>query len=223
MTEIKRISLQMPFKLGSVNCYLIENDANYILIDTGSSNQQTELERELESAGCKPSNLKLIILTHGDFDHTGNAAYLRDNFDVKIAMHKDDTEMAEHGNMFFNRKQPNILLRKIIPVFLGFDQDKRFKPDLYTEDGNDLSAYGFDAKILSIPGHSKGSIGILMSNGDLFCGDLLENLDKPVLGSIMDDLVTANASVEMLKGLGINTVYPGHGTPFLMEEFIKSN
>ena len=223
MIQIKPISLLMPFKLGNVNCYLIEDNANFILIDTGSSNQRTELEKELEDAGCTPSNLKLIILTHGDFDHTGNAAYLRQKFDVQIAMHKDDSEMAEYGNMFFNRKQPNILLRKIIPVFLGFGKDKRFKPDLYIEDGDDLSVYGFDAKILSIPGHSKGSIGILMANGDVFCGDLLENLEKPILGSIMDDLVTANANVEMLKKLGINTVYPGHGTPFLMEEFIKSN
>ncbi|RLI67201.1 hypothetical protein DRO91_10540, partial [Candidatus Heimdallarchaeota archaeon] len=31
------------------------------------------LERELEKAGCKPGDLKLVVLTHGDFDHTGNA------------------------------------------------------------------------------------------------------------------------------------------------------
>ena len=60
-----------------------------------------------------------------------------------------------------------------------------------------------------------------MSNGDLFCGDLLENLTNPTFGSIMDDLVVANVSVEMLKELEINIVYPGHGAPFLMEEFIN--
>ena len=223
LTETKRINLLMPFKLGSVNCYLIENDSNYILIDTGSSNRRAELEQELENAGCKPGNLKLIILTHGDFDHTGNAAYLRQKFGAQVAMHQDDSEMAEFGNMFFNRKQPNILIRKIIPAFSGFGKKERFKPGLFVDDGDDLSAYGFDAKILSIPGHSKGSIGILMANDDLFCGDLLENLDKPTLGSIMDDMVAAKTSVEVLKGHGINTVYPGHGVPFLMGEFSKSN
>jgi len=86
--------------LGSVNCYLVESGTGHILIDTGSSNMRSDLERELESAGCKPGNLRLIVLTHGDFDHIGNAAFLKKKFGTKIAMHKDDSGMAEHGNMF---------------------------------------------------------------------------------------------------------------------------
>jgi len=108
-------------------------------------------------------------------------------------------------------------------LLFGFGKPERFKPDLYVEDGYDFSGSGFDAKVLHLPGHSKGSIGILTAGGDLFCGDLLENKDKPVLNSIMDDLATANASVEKLKSLKINTVYPGHGKPFPMGLFIKNN
>jgi len=74
MRKIVTISLSLPYRLGTVNCHLIETDTGYILIDTGCSNKRTELEKELESAGCKPDNLKLIVLTHGDFDHTCNAA-----------------------------------------------------------------------------------------------------------------------------------------------------
>ena len=220
--EIKTISLLLPFKLGSVNCYLIETKTGYILIDTGSSNKRTDLEKELESAGCQPSNLKLIVLTHGDFDHTGNAAYLRKKFGTKIAIHHDDSGMVERGNMFWNRKKSNFLIRVLAPILSGFGKSERFKPDLYIEDGDELSEYGFDAKVLYVPGHSKGSIGILTSGGDLFCGDLLENIDKPALNSIMDDTATANASIEKLKSLRINTVYPGHGKPFPMEVFTKN-
>ena len=111
----------------------------------------------------------------------------------------------------------------IAPILFGFGKSERFKPDLYIEDGDDLSEYGFDAKVLHIPGHSKGSIGILTSGSDLFCGDLLENTDKPALNSIIDDMTAANASVEKLKKLRINTVYPGHGKPFPVELFIKKN
>jgi len=221
--EIKTTSLPLPYKLGSVNCYLVETDTGCILIDTGGSNKRAELEKELESAGCKPGNLKLIVLTHGDFDHAGNAAYLRKKFGTKIAMHDDDSGMVERGDMFWNRKKTNILIRIMVPIFFGFGKSERFKPDLTIEDGYNLSEYGFDAQVLHIPGHSKGSIGILTASGDLFCGDLLENTDKPVLNSIMDDLAAANASVEKLKSLEINTVYPGHGKPFPMELFIKNN
>jgi hydroxyacylglutathione hydrolase len=222
LQEIKPIRLSLPFKLGSVNCYLVETDTGYILIDTGGTNSRAELERELESAGCKPGNLKLIVITHGDFDHTGNVAYLCKRFDAKIAMHHDDSGMLERGDMFWNRKKGNKLIRMMAPILFKFGQSERRTPDLYVEDGYDLSEYGFDAQVLHIPGHSKGSIGILTAGGDLFCGDLFDNTKKPVLNSIMDDLAAANASVERLSGLEINTVYPGHGGPFLMESFVEN-
>lgn len=208
---IKTISLLLPYKLGSVNCYLIETYTGYILIDTGGSNKRSDLEKELESAGCKPGYLKLIVLTHGDFDHTGNAAYLRKKFGTKIAMHNGDLGMAERGDMFWNRKKGNILLGMMARILFGFGKSERFKPDLYIEDGDDLSEYGFDAKALHIPRHSKGSIRILTADGNLFCGDPLENKAKPVLNSILYDLTEANASVDKLKSLKIDTVYPGQG------------
>ena len=111
----------------------------------------------------------------------------------------------------------------LLPVLSGFGKSERCTPDLYIEDGYDLSEYGFEAQVLSIPGHSKGSIGILTAGGDLFCGDLLENMDKPALSSIMDDLTAANTSIEKLKGFAILTVYPGHGEPFPMEQFMANH
>ena len=221
--EIKTINLLLPYRLGSVNCYLIKTNTGYILIDTGCTRKRTDLVKELESAGCKPGNLQVIVLTHGDFDHSGNAAYLRKKFGARIAMHHDDSAMVEGGNMFWNRSKSNILIRMIAPILFRFGKSERFKPDSYIEDGEDLSENGFDARVLHIPGHSKGSIGILTSSGDLFCGDLLANVDKPEVWSIIDDSVAAHASVEKLKRLQINTVYPGHGQPFPMELFMKTH
>lgn len=219
MTLIHTIRVSMPYKMGSVNCYLLESKSNFLLIDTGSSNQRIKLEQELIKAGCTPLNLKLIVLTHGDFDHIGNAAYLRQKFNIPITLHKDDLKMAEDGDMFFNRKQPNYIVRKLIPLLAKFGDDERFTPNFYIEDGYDFSDHGFQAKAISIPGHSKGSIGILTTDGDFFCGDLFENQKKPSLNSIMDDLDAANVSVEKLKTENIGTVYPGHGKPFLFQQF----
>jgi glyoxylase-like metal-dependent hydrolase (beta-lactamase superfamily II) len=218
-SEIKSITLHY---LIDVNCYLVKTGDSYILIDTGFSTKRTGLEKELESAGVRPGNLKLIVLTHGDFDHTGNAAYLRKKFGTEIAMHDGDSGMVERGDMFWNRKKSNILLGMIAPILFGFGKSERFIPDLYIEDGYNLSGYGFDAKVLHIPGHSKGSIGILTAGGDLFCGDLIMNEDKPGLNSNMDDSTAANSSIEKLKSLKINTVYTGHGKPFHWEQFLKN-
>lgn len=220
--EIETISVPLPYRLGSVNCYLIKTDIGYVLIDTGCTNRRAYLVKELERAGCKPGNLQLIILTHGDFDHSGNAAYLRKMFGARILMHRDDSGMVERGNMYWNRTKSNILIKMIAPVFFRFGRSERFKPDSYVEDGEDLSENGFDARVLHIPGHSKGSIGILTRGGELFCGDLLENKHKPKLNSLMDDLATATASVEKLSNSGIRTIYPGHGEPFTMDLFKKA-
>jgi len=218
--EIKSITTHFVFNT-FVNCYLIRTGDSYILIDTGNPKKRGAIEKELESSGCRPGNLKLIVLTHGDFDHTGNAAYLREKFGTKIAMHYGDSGMVERGDMFWNRKKPNIFIRIIFDLLFKLSKSDRFKPDFYIEDGYDLSGYGFDAKVLHIPGHSKGSIGILTADGNLFCGDLLANIDKPGLWSIIDDSAEANASVEKLKSSKINTVYPGHGKPFPMSSFTK--
>jgi hydroxyacylglutathione hydrolase len=221
MQEIKAITMPLPYRLGTVNCYLVATDTGFVLIDTGSSNRRTELESELTHAGCKPGNLKLIVLTHGDFDHTGNAAYLREKFGAEIAMHKDDCGMAERGDMFWNRSSGNALFSLIAPILFRFPKSNRFRPDFYVEEGDGFSEYGFDAQVLSIPGHSKGSIGILTAGGDLFCGDLLENSKKPATNSIMDDSAACDASVEKLQGFEINTVYPGHGDPFRIDSFLS--
>jgi hydroxyacylglutathione hydrolase len=218
--EIKTISF------GGVNCYLLINDIGLVLIDTGFSKNRVDVERELENAGCTPETLKLILLTHGDFDHSRNAAYLREKYNVKIAMHIDDEGMVEKGDLFYNRNA-NFLMRmmgKIMLFFLrgGLKKDERFTPDLHIDDGYNLSEFGLDATVLYVPGHSKGSIGILTSTGDLFCGDLLENTKKPSKNSLIADKKAFNESIEKLKGLKISTVYPGHGEPFPMEQFITN-
>ena len=214
---ITTITLALPYRLGTVNCYLVEADSGFVLIDTGGANMRDQLDEELAGAGCQPGSLRLIALTHGDFDHTGNCAYLRAKFDAPVGMHRDDAGMAERGDMFWNRESSNVLVRMIAPPLFGFARSSRFEPDLYLEDGADLTEYGLDAQVLSIPGHSKGSVGILTAGGDLFCGDLLENRDGPALNSIMDDPLTAGESVDRLRRLEIDTVYPGHGEPFPLD------
>jgi hydroxyacylglutathione hydrolase len=215
-------TITTPFILNSsINCYLVKTSNGFILIDTGRNNKRKTIEKELENSNCHPGNLRLIVLTHGDFDHSGNASYLRKKFGSKIAMHRDDSGMVEHGNMLWNRRKQNILTRSVFRLFFRLGKSDRFKPDLYVDDGYDFSEYGFDARVLEIPGHSKGSVGILTASGELFCGDLLSNVGKPDIGSIIDDSDAAHASIEKLKSLQIDTVYPGHGQPFPMKLFVE--
>lgn len=219
-TELRRIVLPLPMGMGKVNAYLLQTGSGFVLIDTGGAGSRKALMQELERAGCAPGSLRLIVLTHGDFDHTGSAAWLRQTLGAQIAMHPGDAGMAERGDMFDNRARPNALIRALVPLFTGFGKAERFTPDLLLGEGDDLSAYGLDARVLSIPGHSKGSIGVLTAAGELFCGDLLENMKGPALNSLIDDIDAARASLARLRTLNIGLVYPGHGEPFGLDEVV---
>lgn len=223
--EIIPIELKLPFRTGSVNCYLVKTNTGFVLIDTGGPGNASELESRMDEYGCKADNLHLILLTHGDFDHSGNAAYLRKKFNTKIAMHPEDSPMVERGDMFLTRKKGNFIQSWIVKTMFGFGKSQRFTPDLEITDDFDLTEYGLKAEIFHIPGHSKGSIGILTAEGALICGDLFESTggsDSPKLNSLTDNLDAANQSVDKLKKLKIDTVYPGHGQPFAMDTFLAT-
>jgi hydroxyacylglutathione hydrolase len=210
--------------LGGVNCYLVKTEAGFILIDTGFATKQASLEKELERAGCQPGNLPLVILTHGDSDHADNAAFLQKQFGARIGMHADEAGMVEQGNMSWNRKaRPD----KISPVFrmmMGvmsfFVRERKFEtftPDIFLDENQSLDEYDFEARVYRLPGHSKGSLGILTAAGDLFCGDLLYNLWGKPKCLYIDDSAAFQASLKKLKQLNVKNIYPGHGKPFASE------
>jgi hydroxyacylglutathione hydrolase len=233
--EIIRIDLK------GVNCYLGKEGDSFILFDTGGHTVMDKiftdkceiLGSELERLGCKPGNLKLVILTHGDIDHVANALFIREKYQAKIAMHAKDLPLVEnltiekmmrsfkYRSITFKivfkimKKQIKKVLIKILADF------KTFKPDILIDEGDSLSEYGFDAKILYIPGHTEGSIGILTANGDLIAGDIFMNYKKPDIAPNAYDFKILTGSVNKLKALNINTIYPGHGLPFRMNDFLK--
>jgi glyoxylase-like metal-dependent hydrolase (beta-lactamase superfamily II) len=215
--EIERISL------GFVNAYLMHTDTGLVLVDTGVPSSRGNLESALEKAGCKPGTLKLIIATHGDIDHSGNCAHLREKYGAQIAMHRGDSEMVETGAMNRRRKVRS-LARKIRFMIMGLSggykrmlaQFRCFTPDVLLEDGQSLQEFGLDATVLHLPGHTPGSLGILTAGKDLIAGDTLANQGKPREAAIVADEDALKATMARLRGLEIATVYPGHGEPFAM-------
>ena len=226
--EIIRLDLQ------GVNCYLGKTDEGFILFDTGGhltvdktfSNRREALEKELERAGCKPGNLRLVVLTHGDNDHTANAAHIRDKYNVKIAMHPGDRELVENPDLEMLMKSFHYksLIYKIVFLLMKKTITKvtlrtlndfcKFKPDILLGEGDNLAQYGFEAKVLHLPGHTAGSIGILTKEGDLIVGDTFVNAKSPDTAPNADDFKVLEASADRLRKLAVKTVYPGHGEPF---------
>ncbi len=221
--HITPLRLPLPLKLSHVNAYLINTGQGFYLVDSGMSNARQQLDSSLEHLCTHPGELRLILLTHGDFDHTGNAAYLRGKFGARIAMHQADAGMLEHGDMFWNRKIKSPLFKLLIPLLVRFGRQNRCTPDLLLEDGASLAELGLDASVLNTPGHSSGSLCFLTGEGQLFCGDLFTSArGTPMLNPMMYDKPAGQASLERLKKLPVKMVYPGHGRPFAWKELLES-
>lgn len=207
-------------------CYLIKTLKGYILIDTGFPNKRDQIEKELLAKGCRPGDLKLIILTHGDPDHAGNALYLHRRYGAPVALHKADLEMVEKGRLLANRRgNPFIHLFAALFALTPLDMHRRdfFTPELNLEEGQDLSDFGYPAQIIHLPGHTAGSIGVLSRQGDLFSGDFLMNdKGRPVYSTFYADRGQVKAGFEKLKKFSIRNVYPGHGRPFSWDLLLQN-
>ena len=214
---------------GGVNCYLIKVKNGSILIDTGYAKYREIIDTALTEAGC--DDLRLILLTHGDFDHVGNSTYLRERYGCRIAMHSDDVGMVERGDMFWNREicRAKRAIGKLFTLVMRIrlDEEDMFSPDILLKDGQSLREFGLDATVYHLPGHSKGSIGLLTADGDFFCGDLFTNVSTPKRSDLLSNQDDYSKSLQCIQGLDIRAVYPGHGSPFdkdaLSQIFLEDN
>lgn len=208
-------------ELGWVNAYLVPVPDGFVLVDTGRRATRKRLLATLAAAGCTPANLRLIVLTHGDSDHTGSAAFLHREWHAPLAMHELDVPMLAQGDMLASRPHVTGWRRGVLGGLMnlmGPKGDDRARPDVLLGDGRRLDEWGWAATAYSLPGHSEGSLGIITDGGDFFCGDLLENRSRPSIGSIRDSLEEMRASARRALELGAKTAYPGHGRPFPMSE-----
>lgn len=176
-----------------VNTYIVcaEGSKECVLIDTGGDyNRIVCCCKELKVAP------KAVLLTHGHFDHIGACKdFLDDGLDVYI-------NFADDG---FTK----------CPRLDGFPDVSKFtKPfscTKYVNDGDILNIAGLKIKVITTPGHSKGSVCYLIDDA-LFTGDTLFHMSigrTDFEGGDMGELI---ASVEKkLFVLSDKRVFPGHG------------
>lgn len=206
---------------GMVNAYLLRSGDRFVLVDTLTVNKRAALESALAEAGCSADNLTLIVATHGDPDHIGNAAHLHRTLGAPIAAHSAEAQVSETGDMRAARTEAGGWTRLTLTVMsavFGLPAADRYSPDILLDDGDSLGEFGIDATVVHMAGHSLGSISILTVDGDLICGDLLMNTKVPQATRLVADPVALAASVKRARALGVRTVYPGHGSPFSMSE-----
>ncbi|MFP4533706.1 MAG: MBL fold metallo-hydrolase [Desulfobacterales bacterium] len=210
--------------LGFNNCYIIRgtNPGNAVIVDSGVPNRLRTFLKGLKRIYIAPGSIKLMVLTHGHWDHTGSAQDIKKATGAKAAIHERDKDLLEKP---VKSLPPGVTLWgrifiRIMSLFMPFVKIPPASADI-TLDDNDFSLdqFGVEGKIVSTPGHSPGSVSVLLDSGDAFVGgDLAMNAFPlrltPGLPILAEDMEQVKKSWRLLLERGAKTVYPGHGKPF---------
>lgn len=196
------------------NLYVIKGVNGDILIDTGFIGIKKELKKWLDQF-----NIKLVILTHAHVDHAWNAAYIKKLYNCKIALGKDDIENIDNRNIKAipsNSKHSswtklmNYGMKKFIP--------NHYDVDLKLSNNQVIRKYKLNLKIVSLPGHTKGSIGVVYKDY-LFAGDALVNRKEyPEIAYQNQDNKEAISSYYKIIELAPKVIFVGHDNKITLEE-----
>lgn len=208
--------IQLRLSISSV--YLVKAKTK-ILIDAGSAPDMPALLAGLAEHGVKPEEIGLVVVTHVHSDHAGMAAALQRDYHAKIMVGAGDKERAIAGHND-QLKPIGFTANLIRPMIV--DEIPPFTPDLVVERAPvDLAPYGLDAQVVALPGHTAGSIVVLLADDQAFVGDLLAG---GFLGGVLApgragehyyhaDRRRNRRNIDALIARGVRTYYPGHGGP----------
>lgn len=216
-----------PIHMGFDTIYLVSGEG-VILIDGGDPHKITKFVEGIEKAAIRPEEIRLIVLTHGHWDHIGSVKDISNLTGAKVLLHQGDMHFLDETHPsqppgFTPWGKTIISLLKLYSLFVSIPT---FDVDIVAGDEQiSLVDYGIPGKVIHTPGHSWGSVTVLLDSGEAFVGDLAMNMApmrfSPGLPIFGDDIQIVKNSWRKLLEMGVKTVYPAHGNPFPAEILSK--
>ncbi|MFZ5354356.1 MAG: MBL fold metallo-hydrolase [Bacillota bacterium] len=201
--------------LGMTKAFIIKGIKN-ILVDTGMPGSFDRIMDAMKLSGIEPPEISLIVITHNHLDHVGELYRLKQFTGAEVLIHKSEAEALEKG--ISTDVKPTGFFGKLLLRLVKDQKITGVKADILLEEEMSLKEYGIDGKIIHTPGHTPGSISVILDSGEMIVGDLLsgnriskgKKADKPVFAV---DLAALKATLLKLADLSPKVVYNTHGVP----------
>jgi glyoxylase-like metal-dependent hydrolase (beta-lactamase superfamily II) len=213
-------------RLGLINvaAYLIYRPGEAILVDCGNKGSEEKILKALKDLDLEPEMLKLLILTHVHFDHAGSAQRLKELTACRIMVHQSEEDRLREG---FTPIPAGTRWKAKLLVGLGRTFSRRIgtfpgaEPDLLVKESFDLEEFGFPGKVIHTPGHTHGSMVVLMQAGELIGGDTIFGLEgKQHFPPFAEDLPALLNSWKRIRDMKPAKLYPAHGRSFSYDSFL---
>ena len=129
-----------------LGCYLIVTPEGNILINTGINDSTRPIRENIEKLGFKFQDIKLLLATHGHWDHVGAMAEIKRMTGAKMWMEEHDAPMLESGGSLDYR----------FPEGRGAIYEP-VKVDRRLKDGDKFTFGGIEFTVMHHPGHTLGA------------------------------------------------------------------
>ena len=126
--------------------YLITTPQGHVLVNTGVNDSTASIKAGVESLGFKFSDIKLLLATHGHWDHVGAMAEIKRMTGARMLMHEADADLLESGGSTDYR----------FPDGRGMIYEP-VKVDQRLKEGDKIRLGGTELTAIHHPGHTKGS------------------------------------------------------------------
>ena len=185
-----------------------------LIVDAGATGEFAELVEGLRLLGAPIGPIRCAVITHGHADHAGTARVLQLS-GVKIIAGAGDVDRTWRG--VHGPHHPTGVFARILKWFLP-ETYRPFVADVLVTDRYDLAPCGIEGEVVATPGHTPGSVVVLVAHGtialagDLFRGGLVFTT-SPAEHFYQDDLKRDHAQIQMLIARGVKWFVLGHGGP----------
>jgi glyoxylase-like metal-dependent hydrolase (beta-lactamase superfamily II) len=195
------------------NIFLLSSGHADILVDTGQALQGRALIEHLEYLGVE--HINYVLQTHTHFDHCGNTAKIAAKFGARVFAHEADAAFLREGRAVIPQGTMPVT-RGLVRVFGSWIGPAfNFRPcpcDVYGDNAPDFKALGLNIRIMPTPGHTAGSVSVIVDEELALVGDSLFGIFKnSAMPPFADDPAELVRSWDKLLSTGCSTFLPGHG------------